>query len=219
MKKQNYQNTPKKRGFLFWILAIAFFPISLSVWFYKTNKIKLDKKYRVIILAVLWIIIIAIGIFSPSEESKKPAVNETTHSVSEQAKTETKPEIKTEYQNETQPTEIIKPELTFCIDNVDLGEYGKRKTLNPKTDGEYTFIEYHIPAGKYKVTNNAVKGAVQVTVYSDEYVKNSAGWEEAKDSFDIAVISPTESATISISNNQHIKCADGETNLFFEKIG
>ncbi len=63
-----------------WILVVLFFPISLSIWFYKTDKIKLDKKYRIIILVVVWIILLILGKVSPSDSTTN--TNEITNTLS-----------------------------------------------------------------------------------------------------------------------------------------
>ena len=65
-------SSPNKKGLLFWIVAILFWPISVSVWFYKTEKIKLEKKWRVVILAVAWVFIIAMSSVSQNSDSDTP---------------------------------------------------------------------------------------------------------------------------------------------------
>lgn len=54
----NNRNQPKGRGCLWWFLVIIFFPISLSVWFYKSDKVKLEKKWKILILIAFWIVMI-----------------------------------------------------------------------------------------------------------------------------------------------------------------
>jgi len=44
---------------------ILIFPISLSVWFYKTDKIKLKKNWKILIIAAIWIIIFICSKASP----------------------------------------------------------------------------------------------------------------------------------------------------------
>ena len=60
-----------KKSWVFWLIAILFRPISLSIWFYKTPKIKLEKKWKIIILAVVWILLFVISALSPSEETSE----------------------------------------------------------------------------------------------------------------------------------------------------
>lgn len=46
----------------FWIIAIAIWPISLSIWFLKTDNIKkLNKTVRICLLAAFWIVFCTIG--------------------------------------------------------------------------------------------------------------------------------------------------------------
>ncbi len=70
----NHENK-KRHGILWWILAVMFWPISLSVWFYKSPKIKLNKKKRIIILVVVWIVLLIFGYSTPDEE---PSTTEST---------------------------------------------------------------------------------------------------------------------------------------------
>ncbi len=53
---------------------ILVFPISLSVWFYKTDKIKLKKTRKILIIAAIWIIL-----FICSKDS--PDTTQTEHKV------------------------------------------------------------------------------------------------------------------------------------------
>jgi len=63
--ENNTDNQPKKKGCLWWFLMILIFPISLSVWFYKTDKIKLKKSWKILIIATIWIIIFICSKTSP----------------------------------------------------------------------------------------------------------------------------------------------------------
>lgn len=72
--ENNDDNQPKKKGCLWWFLMILVFPISLSVWFYKTDKIKLKKTRKILIIAAIWIIL-----FICSKDS--PDTTQTEHKV------------------------------------------------------------------------------------------------------------------------------------------
>ena len=54
-KKKNSEDT--LYHVIFWIIVIAIFPISLSVWFYRTKIIRLDKKTKRIVIAVFWALV------------------------------------------------------------------------------------------------------------------------------------------------------------------
>lgn len=45
---------------LFYVLCFMFFPISLSVWFYRTPRVKLNKIWRVAIIVAFWVLIYVI---------------------------------------------------------------------------------------------------------------------------------------------------------------
>lgn len=59
----------KSHGFWWWVLVILFFPISLSIWFWKTDKIKLSPKIRAIILAAFWILTIVVANNNDNDDS------------------------------------------------------------------------------------------------------------------------------------------------------
>ena len=46
----------KKLLWLWWLLLFSVWPIWLSVWFYRTNKIQMPKKWRIVCIAVFWIV-------------------------------------------------------------------------------------------------------------------------------------------------------------------
>lgn len=67
-------------GCLSVFLQILFFPITLSIWFFKTDKVHLDKKKKGLILAVVWLFLIICG--SVSSENQNPSQNPTSPGVS-----------------------------------------------------------------------------------------------------------------------------------------
>ncbi|MBR5409537.1 MAG: hypothetical protein IK104_02615 [Clostridia bacterium] len=68
-----------------WILAISFFPIALSIWFYKTDKIKLNKKIRIAIIAGVWVLLLIIGATQSDQNADPSKANGETTSVSDEA--------------------------------------------------------------------------------------------------------------------------------------
>lgn len=50
------------------LLLLCFWPISLSVWFWKTDKIHLSQKIRGIVLVVIWSILLLFSLLSNSNE-------------------------------------------------------------------------------------------------------------------------------------------------------
>ena len=62
----------------------------------------------------------------------------------------------------------IQPEdkISFVIVDDEIGEYGESVTINKGTEFEETEIMYHVPAGKYSITNTDKKTGVQVSIYS-----------------------------------------------------
>lgn len=97
---------------------------------------------------------------------------------------------------------------SFYITEGEVGEYGFELTLNKGTEFEETKIYYHIPEGNYTITNLGDCHA-QVSVYSDNVVKNSSGWEEFAEAFDGITFGVGESGTIHIGENQCVEITEG----------
>ena len=68
----NNEVDKKSKGCLWWLLMLCIWPFALSVWFYKTDIIKLDKKYRLAIIAVILAVVMIIGKTSDSEDVSTP---------------------------------------------------------------------------------------------------------------------------------------------------
>ena len=50
-----------------WLLILCIWPIALSVWFYKTDKVQLEKKWKIAIIVVCWIVLMICYALSPDE--------------------------------------------------------------------------------------------------------------------------------------------------------
>ena len=59
------KQTQQKSGW-FYLLCFLFFPITLSVWFYKTDRINLDRKWRLLIIIAVWVVLAASGNANPA---------------------------------------------------------------------------------------------------------------------------------------------------------
>lgn len=64
-----YVEEKQERGCLFYLLCLLFFPISLSVWFYRTDLIRLDKKWKALIIAALWAILVICAATAPETDT------------------------------------------------------------------------------------------------------------------------------------------------------
>lgn len=62
------ENKKKKKGCLWWFLMFCIWPIALSIWFYKTDKVAISKKWKIIIIVVFWIFMLALS--GSSEETE-----------------------------------------------------------------------------------------------------------------------------------------------------
>lgn len=80
----------------------------------------------------------------------------------------------------------------------ELGKYGKTISL----DG-LDYINYHVPAGKYTITN---KGKLcKVFLAEDKYYKNSSGYMENKIVETIEFSSYNETKTIVVGKGEHLE--------------
>lgn len=89
-KQSSSAGTPPQKppvGCLSIFLWVCFFPIMLSIWFFKTDKVHLDKKKKGLILAVVWIILLIFGYASPDNQnpSQNPTASGVSSSISESA--------------------------------------------------------------------------------------------------------------------------------------
>lgn len=67
--------TTKKHGFWWWLLVICFWPIPLSIWFYKTDKVNLEKKWKLAIITGFWVFMLIVSALSSDPETQ---TNETS---------------------------------------------------------------------------------------------------------------------------------------------
>ncbi len=102
---------------------------------------------------------------------------------------------------------------SFCITEGESGEYGFKLTLNKDTEFEEAKYYYHIPAGEYTITNVGDSRA-QVSVLSDEVVKNDAGWEEFAEAYDCVAFDANEQGIIHVGDNQCIEITEGDVIRF-----
>ncbi len=121
--ERNNNNQTKTNGCLWWFLVILFFPVSLSVWFYKTNKIKLEKKWKSLILIAFWTVMI---IYSNATSENPPATN-----------TDSSTKVTIEKENST----------TLVPDNTQNSEQNKdtqADSESTETEDATIYDEYHI---------------------------------------------------------------------------
>lgn len=114
------------------------------------------------------------------------------------------------------PDQSIIPAGFESIEMVDgeINEFSREMTLNAKTEFEYTFIGYFLPAGSYKVTNLGAYPS-QVTIYINEKQKVD-GWEEFKIPEDKRplLVFAGESGELALAAGEFVKLADGDSVLF-----
>ena len=76
-----YVEERQEKGCLFYLLCLLFFPISLSVWFYKAKAIRLDKKWRALIIAGFWALFIVLAGILPRQNDTQSTAGDTPASV------------------------------------------------------------------------------------------------------------------------------------------
>ena len=88
--------------------------------------------------------------------------------------------------------------IDLMLEYLYVGDYGKEITL----DGQ-KYINYYVPSGKYKITNNGKWCTVYVA--KDEYYKNSDGYMENKIVDTVEFSKNGETKTISVKKGEHIE--------------
>ena len=93
-------------------------------------------------------------------------------------------------------------------------EYAQSLTLNAKTEFEYTYMGYFLPAGTYKVTNQG-EFPTQITIYINEKQKVD-GWEEFKipERKSPLLIFAGDTKELVLDEGEFVKIGDGDTVLF-----
>lgn len=87
---------------------------------------------------------------------------------------------------------------SIVLTDGELGKYGKEVDL----DGE-TYIDYHVPEGKYSVSNNG--NWCKVFVAKDKYYKNSEGYMENEIVETLEFINYGETKTLFVCEGEHIE--------------
>lgn len=180
----------------------------------KTTRRKKKKKS---ILKRWWfwliVVILVIGVLA-SGGSNDPKSQETTPSIST-AEPMTTSDIQLPVEASTAP--VQDEAFSVVLNWNEAGEYGIQKTLNSGTDQAYSFYEFHVPAGVYKITNKDT-AAAQITVTNVGYITNEDGWEEYSGIGDIAVVMSGTSTKVTVSPSQYIKLSDNSSNILCELI-
>lgn len=86
----------KNHGCLFWFGCLLIWPIALSVWFYKTDKIKLEKKIRIGIIIAFWVIMYVIGGSNSNKANSNTNKAETVAQITENNVTTAIPSLSSE---------------------------------------------------------------------------------------------------------------------------
>lgn len=182
--------TEQEKGGLWYLLCVIFFPIALSIWFYKTRIIRLDKKWRLAIIAAFWIAIVIIGIVSPS---KVPAHVETeTAETAEQSIDESELTVDSVWASEYTPLSDFK----YYIDGneITLTDYkGRAKKVNispvyeidgkrysvVSIDGIFALkdvVSVIIPDGVMGIANNTFNSCGIKYLYLPSTIEKFDGW-------------------------------------------
>lgn len=109
--------SPLVTALLWLFIYIPFCPIVLSVWFWKTPRIKIERKKKAIILAVIWAILLVIGILTPSSDSnsasrRSGSSKSSTISVQESEESEEKDAVVTEKSESAEEAEDTSEDVT-----------------------------------------------------------------------------------------------------------
>ena len=134
----------KKKGLgcLWWFFIFLVWPFALSIWFFRTDKIKLSKKKRVIILAAAWICFLG---FSNLEDT------DTSETTSETVASESVIENDTNHQEET-VDEIINETVLQEESNEDVVQDEQENIYSQLSDDEFAKLTNLIAKSYYSFT-------------------------------------------------------------------
>lgn len=199
----NKSNNSDKKIWL-WVLGWIFiFPVPLTIIL--LSKKDMNKVLKYSIIAVAWIFFL---IFYISGMNSGDDATTTTTGIAQSNSI-----------GDVSESPLKTAKNSFTVINGVAGEYGKKRKINTGTEFEREVIEYHIPVGEYKVLNKDFKATVQISIYSNEWVKNEQGIEEPAKVIGKPIrISPNGEGTIKVLENTYVKLPDGKGELLFTKI-
>lgn len=136
-----------------WILGwICIFPLPLTLILLKKKDLKPALKYGII--AAAWILYLILGIVGGSGSGTAGATNTTTPT-------------------ETADATVATTGVKYTLVGEDLGQYGKKVTLNADSDMPTDKYIYKLPASDYLVSTTTDKVA-QFSIVKDEVVTEDA---------------------------------------------
>lgn len=198
---------PRKRKTWLWVLGWIFiFPVPVTILVLRKKNMNMFLK--VILIAVAWMIYLAIGYANDTSES-------TANSVPVSSPASSSSVIAT-------PAAIsrIIADPDFILSWNEAGEYGKRITLDEGTELENTFYAFYLPEGTYSVENHSTDIITQITEYSGIKYSES-DWDEyvAEDCESPLVLAPGEGVLrFSVKDGQFLKLSDNGRNIAFKRV-
>lgn len=234
------EEPPKKKskGCLWWFLMIYIWPIALSVWFYKTDKVKLNKKIKLAIIAVFWLFVITVGSSSEDTETTTPDTTiestvetETTEEVEEETtlvEQDTEEVVEVHFNEEfinnylSQGVPAIIEEYNKIVDN---GEYDKAHELlyrNRQPDGSVPVLDEQVVTGTALVIDineyYSDEGTTIAELYLGEYDFNyNNGLIPEKER--LLSEHPEEwSKFVTVTSEEYMKVKKGDSVTFEGKI-
>ena len=180
--KPNETTTQSGKGCLWWLLMLFVWPIALSVWFYKTDKIKLEKKWKIIIIAAFWAFVIIFG--GTSEETgtdKKDKTEITQNDVSSDDKedsTEETEDTQISFNEQFINTYVPKGVPAIMREYKKLEEAGENETIrklmyrNNQSDTSIPVLEEQTVSGRGLVigaNSYSNQGTTMVDLYLGSY--------------------------------------------------
>lgn len=181
----------KGKGCLWWFLMLCIWPIALSVWFYKTDKIKLDKKIRLGIIAVFWIIALVFGGSSEDTETTTP---DTT--IESNVESETTEPVVESTEEVVETTEEVAELTKLDVIDTFIDKYNSIAE-NPMTDAkEFDLQDPDYYRTEYRLTAyNDAKGKQCII---GEYTFDIVCTEEMFTGFDIRLYGNTDDRELAI---------------------
>lgn len=236
--KQTVSKPKKKRSAWFWIFAIMFFPITLTVLIVKSKK--MDVKVKVALIAILWILVFVIG----SSEDGGTTDSQDPSGTTEQITTEIQNDTEAEKNNSEQEVDNSENETSFneqfintyipmgvpCVIEEykkleEAGDYDLIKSLmyrNHQEDENIPVLEEQTVTGEAIVisagSGYSDEGTTKAELYLGEYdFEYDLGLIPAKEK--LLEEHPEEwNKFVSITSAEYMKVNNGDVVIFEGKI-
>ena len=203
---QPAQPKPKRKTWL-WVLGWIFiFPVPLTIIMLKNESVKekLDPKVRYAIIAIGWLLYLAIGVFGgggSNSNSAEKANSGSSAAVATQSVSSSS--SKSAASASSEAASVTSQANAIELTAGEMGAYGQELTMSEGTDMEEKLIVYYVPAGAYQVENLG-SYRTQVNVY-EGVRKGDNGYDEYTNTGDILMLDAGQTGELKVPEGWFIE--------------